>query len=165
MTKKKMRNRALNADYLVEPLKTGKPYLGNMDVVQGLVRGYLVLNFELIEKVKDGLYMGDQTYQIAMDETSRIAKIFCGLDADYTPIGAWNGQPLADAILKVVDPSVFKGADLHNSIQVIENFLGFLLGQVNHIFFGSDDLTTDEQMLACDEVIMRATRLLVTGIA
>lgn len=141
-----------NADYLTAPLSSDKPYLGNYAVVHGLLQDYLTENFRLIEQADSGAIGHDESYELALKETDRVARIFCGLDPDFEPVGVWNGVPLADAILKVVDASVFHGADLSNPVQVVENFLGFLLGQFSHSSSGA-------------EIVARATRLLLTGVA
>ena len=140
------------AGYLTEPLASGKPYLGNYAVVYGLLQDYLTENFRLIEQANSGAMGHDESYDLSLKETNRIARIFCGLDPAFEAVGVWNGAPLAGAILKVVDASVFHGADLSNPVQVVEYFLGFLIGQFSNFSSG-------------EEIVARATRLLLTGVA
>lgn len=141
-----------DADYLTAPLSSGKPYLGNYAVVQGLLQDYLNVNFRLIGQARSGSISYNESRDLALKETNRVARIFCGLDPNFEPIGVWNGAPLADAILEIVDNSVFRNADQSDPVQVVENFLGFLLGQFIDSSSGAD-------------VVARATSLLLTGIA
>lgn len=141
-----------NADYLTAPLSSDKPYLGNYEVVHELLQDYLNANFRFIEQANNGAISHYESYGLAIKETDRVARIFCGLDPNFEPVGVWNGRPLADALLKVVDASVFHGANLSNPVQVVEYFLGFLLGQFSHSSSG-------------EEIVARATRLFLTGVA
>jgi hypothetical protein len=66
----------------VEQATSGKPFLGNGEVVHGLLQQMVKAAYE--------------PAPAAITAVQKTARIFAGRDPAYAPQGAWNGQMLAD---------------------------------------------------------------------
>ena len=71
-----------------------RPYLGNLQEVDSLVRTFLSEDLERAVAKSTGTLTNAQCDQQAHAAVVRLARIFTGQDARYTPIPGWHNAPL-----------------------------------------------------------------------
>lgn len=70
------------------------PYLGAYDVVEGLVRSLLSEELDRARQLSEKTLTPEAYHQQTLAAVKRMAKVFTGQDAGYTPVAGWNTAPL-----------------------------------------------------------------------
>lgn len=104
---------------LVESLKAahdGRPYLGDLSVVEGLLRRFASGVFERYDEVGHGVLTPSDAANADRAECLRLAAIFCGNDAAYAPVREWTGQQLADHLRHRMERDLEPEEDNHRLV-------------------------------------------------
>ncbi len=72
-----------------------KPYLGDLSVIDGIVRQFVAGILERFEKVGHGIMTPLDAANMDKAECTRLGELFCGADATYEPVRGWTDGGLA----------------------------------------------------------------------
>ena len=92
-------NRHTDPTGIVASLKAandGRPFLGDLGVVDRLLRQFAAGVFERFDEVGHGILTPNDAASADRAECVKLAAVFCGADPSYAPIRDWTGPQLAD---------------------------------------------------------------------
>lgn len=73
-----------------------KPYLGDISVIERIIRTFSVGVLERYDEVGHGVLTPADAANADGDECLRMGKVFAGQDNAYTPVADWSGSGLAN---------------------------------------------------------------------
>lgn len=79
-----------------------KPYLGDPEVVDGLVRSFVKDICDRFAEVADGGMFAQDAAAKDTEACTAMGRILAGEDPGFTPVGSWNGAPCADYCVKTM---------------------------------------------------------------
>lgn len=88
-----------DASGIVESLRAagdGRPFLGDMAVVDGLVRGLAGDVLTRYDEVGLSVLTPEDAANADREQCMKLAAVFTGADPAYAPVRQWTGTPLAD---------------------------------------------------------------------
>lgn len=153
-----------NVDYLTAPLASGKLYLGNLSDVAALLSGLLERYFSLVQKNEQGLLSAEELTVRLDADVKHLASGFVGLDtSSFALIGAWNGRPLAVALLRDEPEAVFFEADHEDPLSVVSAVLGALIDDAFMTFqcFRRGHDTAEQMNAELNRLVLRLSHGLV----
>jgi hypothetical protein len=74
----------------------GRPFLGDLVVVEGLLRQFASDVFTRYDEVGHGILTPNDASNADRAQCLKLAGIFCGQDPAYAPVREWTGAQLAD---------------------------------------------------------------------
>lgn len=77
-------------------------YLGDVAFVELLVRRFVAEIFERFDQVGNGSLMPMEAADADRQACEKMAQVFLGHDASYTPVSGWNGASLADHLRETI---------------------------------------------------------------
>lgn len=115
----------------------GRPFLGDMQVVDGMLRRFAAAVFERYDEVGHGILTPDDAAGADRQECLRLARVFCGQDPAYAPVREWTGKGLADHLRERMERDLQPSDD---DVQIVAQALAVLVHRLYDVLrHGSDD--------------------------
>lgn len=149
------------AQVALAAVDAGLPYLGDIEAVDGLFRAFAKDICDRYGKVAATEMLPEAAKQADMAEAVRLARIFLGKDPGYTPVGPWNGAPLA-AVCRARFKDVVAAELMASDKDAVEAATALFVHGLYDVLRGiSLDESFDDMALATDALVEDWTHLML----
>lgn len=136
-----------------------KPYLGDLEVIDAIIRQFVAGITERFERVGMGLLTPNSAAEADKAECIRLGGVFTGADSTYTPMPGWTDGGLANYVRNRMHESVTPDEPDNEVVaQAIASLVHSVYSMIGEV--ADLDEPTQEQMAKLNDHIRSLTWLL-----
>lgn len=148
---------------LLESLKAatdGRPFLGDAHAVEKMLRQFISRVLERYDEVGHGILTPNDAAKADSEECLALARVFCGMNADYASVQGWTGKPLADRLRQRMARDLVPDED---DVQVVAQALAVLVHSIYDLLRSAGD-GDDSAMMQQAEASIRSLAMALVGV-
>ena len=149
---------------LLESLRAatdGRPYLGDLPVVEKLLRDFAGEVFTRFDEVGHGVLTPHEASSADRDECLRLARAFCGLDPAYAPVREWSGKPLANHLRQHMAHSL---AESDDDVDVVAQALAVMVHRLYDVLRAGNDGASFSALSQQTEAAVKSMAMALVGV-
>lgn len=139
----------------------GRPFLGDITVVEGLLRQFASEVFTRYDEVGHGVLTPEDAANADRADCLRLAGVFCGQDAAYAPVRGWTGTPLADSLRNRMERDLVSDED---DEQIVAQAVAVLVHRLYDVLRAVNDGASEAAAMAETEAAVRSMALALVGV-
>ena len=139
----------------------GRPFLGDIAVVEGLLRHFAAEVFTRYDEVGHGVLTPEDAANADRAECLRLAGVLCGQDPTYAPVRGWTGKELADHLRNRMERDLVPDED---DQQLVAQALATLVHRLYDVLRHGAGGAQEAAILEETEAAVRSMALALVGV-
>lgn len=139
----------------------GRPFLGDISVVEGMLRRFASEVFTRYDEVGHGVLTPEDAANADRAECLRLAGVLLGQDAAYAPMRGWTGKELADHLRNRMERDLVPTED---DAQLVAQALATLVHRLYDVLRQGNEGAPESALMEETAAAVRSMALALAGV-